>query len=138
MGEKKRYVANRDMVAFERLFYVNGEGIVDLLRIIGVVGREREALFDLEERFKEFKGGELPTKVVERVLEEDNRSVLGSWMNDNFVKLCRCLGMPTEGFDGEILMLLRRMEERKNFKGVATRKKKVSKYFQVRERIEKT
>lgn len=99
MGEKKGYVANRDMVAFERLFYVNGEGIVDLLRIIGVVGREREALFDLEEGFKEFKRGELSTKVVERVLEEDNRSVLGSWMNDNFVKLCRCLGMPTEGFE---------------------------------------
>lgn len=52
MGEKKGYVANRDMVAFERLFYVNGEGIVDLLRIIGAVGREREALFDLEEGFK--------------------------------------------------------------------------------------
>lgn len=45
-------------------------------------------------------------------------SILDSWMNDNFVKLCRCLGMPTEGFDRKILMLLRIMEERKNLKGV--------------------
>lgn len=92
-------------------FFVNEEEMVDPLRIIGVVGKEREASFDLEKGFKEFEGGELPIEVVERVLEEDNRSVLGSWMKGNFVKLCRCLGMLTKGFEGEILMLLRRMEE---------------------------
>ena len=59
----------------------------------------------------------LPTKDVERVLEEEEGSVLGSWMNGSFVNLYRCLGMPTEGFEGEILLLLRRMKERKNLKG---------------------
>lgn len=105
-------------------FFVNGKEMVDLLRIIGVVGREREASFDLEEGFKEFEGGELPIEVVERVLEEDNKSVLGSWMKGNFVKLCRCLGILTKGFEEEILMLLRRMEEQKKFKDVVAGKKK--------------
>ena len=63
----------------------------------------------------------MPTKVVEKVLEEEDRSVLGSWMNGNLVKLCRCLGMPIEG---EILKPLRKMEERKNLKGVATGKRR--------------
>lgn len=27
----------------------------------------------------------MPTKVVEKVLEEEDKSVLGSWMNGNFV-----------------------------------------------------
>lgn len=77
----------------------------------------------LEKGVKEYKGGAVPTKDVERVMEE-KMSILDSWMNDNFVKLCHCLGMPTEGFDGEILMLLRIMEERKNLKGVAVGKRR--------------
>lgn len=32
--------------------------------------------------------------------------------------------MPTEGFEGEILKLLRKMEARKNLKGVAARKRR--------------
>ena len=28
-------------------------------------------------------------------------SVLGLWINGSFVKLYHCLGMPTEGFEGE-------------------------------------
>lgn len=108
---------------------MNGKETIDPLRIIGVVGREREASFDLEEGFKEFEGGELPTEVVERVLEEDNKSVLGSWMNGNFVKLCCCLGMLIKRFEGEILMLLRRIEEQKKFKGDVAEKKKSFKKF---------
>lgn len=108
---------------------MNGKETIDPLRIIGVVGREREASFDLEEGFKEFEGGELPTEVVERVLEEDNKSVLGSWMNGNFVKLCCCLGMLIKRFEGEILMLLRRIEEQKNLRVMWQKKKKVSKSF---------
>ena len=115
------FVANRELVAFEGPSFVNGEGSVDPLRVIWADGREREAPIVLEEGVKEFEGGEMPTKVVDKVLEEEDRSVLGLWMNGNLVKLCRCLGMPTEG---EILRLLRKMEERKNLKGVATRKRR--------------
>lgn len=123
MGEKKEFVANQDLVAFDGPSLTNEEGMVDLLRIIGADGREKETSFDLEKGFKKFEGREMPTEVVGRVSEEDNRSVLGSWMNGNFVKLCRCLGMPTKGFEREILLLLRIMEERKNFKGVAAGKR---------------
>ncbi|RVX18630.1 hypothetical protein CK203_006499 [Vitis vinifera] len=48
-------------------------------------GRESEAPFVLEKGVTEFEGGEMPTKVVEKVLEEEDKSVLGSWMNGNFV-----------------------------------------------------
>lgn len=99
-------MANRDLVAFEGPSLANGEGMVDLLRIIGADGRERETSFDLEKGFKEFEGGEMSTEVVGRVSKEDNKSVLGSWMNGDFVKLCRCLGVPTEGFEGEIFIVI--------------------------------
>ena len=115
-------MANRDLVAFKRPSLVNGEGMVVSLRIIGVDKRKMKTLFDLEKGFKEFEGEEMPTEVVGRVSEENNRSVLGSWMNRDFVKLCRFLDKPTEGFEGEILLLLRIMEERKNFKGVVAGK----------------
>ena len=104
-------MADWDLVAFEGPPLVNGEGRVDPLRIIGADGREREISYDMEKDFKESEGGEMPTEVVGRALEEENRSGLGLWMNGDFVNLCRCLGMPMEGFEGEILLLLRRMEE---------------------------
>ena len=128
-GEKNEDVmAVRDLVALEGPYVVNEEGRADPLRIIEVDGREREISFDMEENIKESKGGEMTVEVTGRVSEEDNRSVLGSWMNGDFINLCKCLDMPTEGFEGEILLLLRRMEERKNFKGgVARKKRKVQK-----------
>ena len=122
--KKDVFVANRELVAFEGPSVVNGEGSIDPLRVIWADGREREAPIVLEEGVKEFEGGEMPTKVVDKVLEEEDRSVLGLWMNGNLVKLCRCLGMPIEGFEGEILKPLRKMEERKSLKGVATRKRR--------------
>ena len=36
---------------------------------------------------------------------------LESWKFSCLEKFCHCLGMPTEGFEGEILKLLRRMRE---------------------------
>ncbi|RVW76027.1 hypothetical protein CK203_055303 [Vitis vinifera] len=128
-GEKNEDVmAVRDLVALEGPYVVNEEGRADPLRIIEVDGREREISFDMEKNIKGSKGGEMTVEVTGRVSEEDNRSVLGSWMNGDFINLCKCLGMPTEGFEGEILLLLRRMEERKIFKGgVAEKKRKVQK-----------
>ncbi|RVW52909.1 hypothetical protein CK203_110630 [Vitis vinifera] len=56
-------------------------------------GREREAPFVLEKGVTEFEGGEMPTKVVEKVLEEEDKSVLGSWMNGNFVNFADVWGV---------------------------------------------
>ena len=124
-GEKNEDVmAVRDLVALEGPYVVNEEGRADPLRIIEVDGREREISFDMEKNIKGSKGGEMTVEVTGRVSEEDNRSVLGSWMNGDFINLCKCLGMPTEGFEGEILLLLRRMEERKIFKGGVAEKKR--------------
>ena len=59
-------------------------------------------------------------------------------MNGSFMNLCCCLGMPTKGFEGEILLLLKRME-RKKLKGNLVGKKKESlKGLQIRGGIEKT
>ena len=44
-----------------------------------------------------YGGRALPAKDVERGLEEEEGSVLDSWMNDSFVNFFHCLGMPTEG-----------------------------------------
>ena len=80
----------------------------------------------------------LPTKDVERVLEEEEGSVLGSWMNGSFVNLYRCLGMPTEGFEGEILFLLRRMEEMKNIKGnLDGKRRKIQKVSRLESELKK-
>ena len=131
------FMSIRDLVALEGPYLVNEEGMADPLRIIEAGGREREISFGMEKNIKESKGGEMSIEVMGRVSEEDNRSVLGSWMNGDFINLCKCLGMPTEGFEGEVLLLLLRgMEEQKNIKGVVAEKKS-SKGLQVRERIEK-
>ena len=37
-----------------------------------------------------------------------------SWQSSCLAKFSRCLGMPTKGFEGEILFLLKRMKERKS------------------------
>ena len=39
------------------------------------------------------------------------------WHSSSLAKFSRYLGMPTEGFKGEILLLLKRMKERKLQKG---------------------
>ena len=114
-------VADRDLVAFKGSSFVNGEGSIDPLRVIWVAERKRGVSIDLEKGTKEYDGRVLSTKDVERLLEKE-MSVLASWMNVSFVKLCYCLGMPTEGFEGEILLLLIRMEKRKNFKGNSVKK----------------
>ena len=71
----------------------------------------------------------ISTKDVERGLEEEEGSVLGSWMNGSFLNLYRCLGMPTEGFEGEILLLLRRMKRGKISRAIRSEKEGKSKRF---------
>ena len=62
------------------------------------------------------------TKVVldrapQEMMEEGDEGGGLSWQSSCLAKFSRCLGMPTEGFEGEILFLLRRMKERKIRKG---------------------
>ncbi|RVX05355.1 hypothetical protein CK203_013653 [Vitis vinifera] len=93
-GEKNEDVmAVRDLVALEGPYVVNEEGRADPLRIIEADGREREISFDMEKNIKESKGGEMTVEVTGRVSEEDNRSVLGSWMNGDFINLLRGEGI---------------------------------------------
>ncbi|RVW31827.1 putative ribonuclease H protein [Vitis vinifera] len=64
---------------------------------------------------------ELSVGALERVSQEDEeeRGKEGDlcWQSSSLAKFSRYLGMPTEGFEGEILFLLKRMKERKLQKG---------------------
>ncbi|RVW92113.1 hypothetical protein CK203_037043 [Vitis vinifera] len=45
---------------------------------------------------------------------EEEGGDVESWRYSCLAKFCHCLGMPTEGFEGEILKLLNRMKEEEN------------------------
>ena len=53
----------------------------------------------------------------QEMMEEGDEGGGLSWQSSCLAKFSRCLEMPTEGFEGEILFLLRRMKERKIRKG---------------------
>lgn len=63
-------------------------------------------------------------RVLEGGLNEEEGSTSDSWINNSFVSFYHCLGMPTEGFEGEILSLMKRMQERKELKGNRARKRR--------------
>ncbi|RVW33394.1 Protein TIC 22, chloroplastic [Vitis vinifera] len=108
------------------------------LRVIWADENEREVSIDLKKGAKEYDGRVLPKKDVERVLEEEEWSVLGLWMNDSFVKLYYCLSMPTEGFEGEILLFWRRMEETKILRVIHPKKKrKIQKVSRLERKLKK-
>ncbi|RVW64332.1 putative ribonuclease H protein [Vitis vinifera] len=64
----------------------------------------------------------------QEIMEERNEVGEQCWQSSCLARFSRCLGMPTEGFEGEILLLLKRMKERKLQKGkkgnLAGRKKR--------------
>ena len=63
-------------------------------------------------------GSDFSSPLVERIdchLEEGGRDE--GWSSSSLAKFSRCLGMPTEGFEEEILYLLRRMKRRIDKKG---------------------
>ena len=66
--------------------------------------------------------------VSERAFQEDveERDEEGEpcWHSSSLAKFSCYLGMPTEGFEGEILFLLKRMKERKLQKGKLNGRKK--------------
>ena len=89
------------------------------LRMILVDEREAE-VSDLVGR--EFGSSEEASKGVSGMFSQENeeeRVEEGElcWHSSSLAKFSRYLGMPIEGFEGEILLLLKRMKERKLQKG---------------------
>lgn len=97
-----------------------------------LVAREGELMVDplqvilVEEGGNGLEGGDSsPTKKVGVELVKEEREGGESWKYSCLVPLCQCLGMPTEGFEGEILKLLKRMnEKREQFENLIGKKRK--------------
>ncbi|RVX19200.1 hypothetical protein CK203_008571 [Vitis vinifera] len=96
-----------------------GGAVMDPLRVILADGRE-EVVSNLVGRGTG-NTEELSVGALERASQEDEeeRGKEGElcWQSSSLAKFSRYLGMPTEGFEGEILFLLKRMTERKLQKG---------------------
>ncbi|RVW67644.1 hypothetical protein CK203_063068 [Vitis vinifera] len=96
-----------------------GGAVMDPLRVILADGRE-EVVSNLVGRGSG-NTEELSVGALERASQEDEeeRGKEGDlcWQSSSLAKFSRYLGMPTEGFEGEILFLLKRMKERKLQKG---------------------
>ncbi|KAL6336576.1 hypothetical protein AAG906_025131 [Vitis piasezkii] len=60
---------------------------------------------------------DLLERAIQKVLEEGEEAGTISWSSSCLAKFSRCIGMPMEGFEWEILTLLKRMKERKDQKG---------------------
>lgn len=96
-----------------------GGVVMDPLRMILADGREAE----VSEMVGREVGNteELSVGALGRVSHEDKeeRGKEGEWcwQSSSLANFSRYLGMPTEGFEGEILFLLKRMKERKIQKG---------------------
>ena len=52
-------------------------------------------------------------KDTQESMEEGNEMGKSCWQSGYLAKFSRCLGMSTEGFEGEILFLLKRMKKKK-------------------------
>ena len=103
-----------------------GGADLDPLRMILADGREAEvsgfsgmANEAVEEEIKD-----VSERAFQEVMEEGNEAGEPCWQSSCLAKFSRCLGMPTEGFEGEILFLLKRMKERKLQKGKLDGRKK--------------
>ncbi|RVX14550.1 LINE-1 reverse transcriptase-like [Vitis vinifera] len=87
---------------------------MDPLRMIMTDGREAEVLGSPGMVFGT-DGKEAEKVVGWDITEERNEGGEQCWQSSCLARFSRCLGMPTEGFEGEILFLLKRMKER-NFR----------------------
>ena len=56
-------------------------------------------------------------RTIHEDMEEREEEEEPCWQSSSLAKFSRYIGMPTEGFEGEILFLLKRMKERKIQKG---------------------
>ena len=103
-----------------------GGAVMGPLRMIWADEREAEVLEMAGREAGVF--GEKSEGVTDRILHEDmeEREEEGEpcWQSSSLAKFSRYIGIPTEGFEGEILLLLKRMKERKIQKGKLDRKKR--------------
>ena len=98
---------------------VNRLAVLDPLRVILADGREADGFGFL---CKDLGAGEeviddLLERAIQEVLEKEEEAGTIRWSSSCLAKFSRCIGMPTKGFEGEILTLLNRMKERKDQKG---------------------
>ena len=86
------------------------------LRMILADGREAEVsrLSRLANEMTEEGMKDVLDRAPYEIIEEGNEVGELSWQSSCLAKFSRCLGMPTKGFEGEILFLLKRMKERKS------------------------
>ncbi|RVW97119.1 hypothetical protein CK203_030038 [Vitis vinifera] len=113
-------------IADESLLEEASRAVVDPLRVIWADGSERGASTKLEGGAKAYGGKVLLARDLESGLEGEERRATVLWMS--FLTFYRCLGMPIEGFEGEIMELMKRMKERKDLKGnLVGKKRKVQK-----------
>ena len=96
-----------------------GGAVLGPLRVILADGREAE-VFDLAGKAfgafeEELKG--VSERASQKDVEERDEEGEPCWHSSSLAKFSCYHGMPTEGFEGEILFLLKRMKERKLQKG---------------------
>ena len=96
-----------------------GGANLDPLRMILADGREAEVsgFLGMANEAVEEEIKDVSERAFQEVMEEGNEAGEPCWQSSCLAKFSRCLGMPTEGFEGEILFLLKRMKERKLQKG---------------------
>ncbi|RVW54310.1 hypothetical protein CK203_068498 [Vitis vinifera] len=105
---------------------VGGE-VMGPLRMIWADGREAEVLeiAGMEAGVFGEKSEGVTDRTIHEDMEEREEEEEPCWQSSSLAKFSRYIGMPTEGFEGEILLLLKRMQERKIQKGqVDGRKRK--------------
>ena len=106
----------------------SGELAVDPLSVILVdeMGKEKEGF------------GAFAKKALRKGTMEEERGVIEFWSNSCLAKFCHCLGMPTEGVEGEILKLLKRLIERRDhFEKVSGKKRKWQKSLRSNRELKK-
>ena len=96
-----------------------GGAVMGPLRMIWADGREAEVLDSAGREvgaFGEKTEGDT-NRTIHEDMEEREEEEEPCWQSSSLAKFSRYIGMPTEGFEGEILFLLKRMKERKIQKG---------------------
>ena len=96
------------------------------LRMILVDGREPEVsgMSGMANGVVEKKITDVLKRVFKEVLEERNEVGEPCWQSSFLAKFNRCLGISVEGFEEEILFLLKRMKKRKTQNGKLDGRKK--------------
>lgn len=116
MGGQVSFSSSSLVSGLERALVAVGEGHSEAGDL---VARERELTIDpLQVLLVEEVGNgqgvgvSCPMKKMSDGLVEEEGGVMEWWKYNCLAQFCHCLRMPTKGFEGEILKLLKRMNER--------------------------